>query len=176
MKHVNNGKCDKCEELMMKFPNAHQGLWQWFQGLQKKHPESHISCFGRNSADQEDAFRKGTSKAHYGQSSHNYSCAIDIFRLTHLGAEWPKSYFTNEIQTELIKHNTDASKGFIINWYGKIGSKFYELPHFEVENWKELVKEGKAHLVEPDPSKIVEQKPVVPVLTDIKVVDIFKKS
>lgn len=152
MTHVNNGKCDVCADLFNKYPNFHIGLRLWFNEFQKANPDAHISCAGRGHDAQEECFKKGTSKAHYGQSSHNLNAAIDVFRLTvQNGASWDQTWFRNVFQTAVIAHNTSSSTTFKINWYGSPLAKFKELPHSEVDNWKELVIEGLLHLVEPIP-------------------------
>lgn len=155
-KHENTGKCDKCLEILGKFPGFHKGLEDWFKALQKKVPDAHVSCGGRGKADQEDAFKKGTSKAHYGKSAHNFNLALDIFRLTMAGAEWPKEWFRDKVGTEVFKHNASPEKKFDLEWYGKPGSKFYELPHLEVDDWREMAARGEAKLVE------VEKEEVTP--------------
>lgn len=146
VKHLNNGDCPKCELIFNKYPGFHEGLKAWFKDIQKNHPEAHISAAGRGKADQEEFFKKGTSNAHYGQSSHNYGLAIDIFKLHDSGAEWPKEWFTAVVRLAVITNNKDGA--FKINWYGEPGSPYYELPHCEVANFKELIANGKAKLVE----------------------------
>ena len=34
-----------------------------------------------------------------------------------------------------------------LNWYGMPGSKFYELPHIEVKNWKDLIFTNKVSII-----------------------------
>lgn len=145
-KHVNDGKCPKCELIFTKYPGFHQGLKDWFLQIQTNHPDAHISAAGRGKLEQEEYFKKKTSKAHYGQSAHNAGLALDIFKLHGMGAEWPNDWFQAVIKPAVDSHNAVAS--FKINWYGAPGSEFYELPHCQVQNWKELVKNGKAKLVE----------------------------
>lgn len=134
VKHINDGNCSKCEQIFNRYPGFHQGLKDWFKALQKEVPEAHISAAGRGKSEQEEYFKKGTSKAHYGQSAHNKSAAIDLFKLHQNGAEWPKSWFIGSIKPRLDIHNSSAD--FKIKWYGEPGSSFFELPHFEVADWK----------------------------------------
>lgn len=145
-RHTNNGKCEKCELIFNRYPGFHQGIKDWFFEIQKNHPEAHISAAGRGKLEQEEYYKKGTSKAHYGQSGHNYNAAIDIFKLYIGGVEWPKSWFDAVIKPAIDAHNAVAS--FKIKWYGAPGSKFYELPHCELENFKEFVEKGELKLVE----------------------------
>lgn len=138
VKHVNNGSCPKCEEIFNKYPGFHSGLKQWFKEIQTKNPEAHISAAGRGKAEQEEYFQKGTSKAHYGQSSHNFNAAIDIFKLHLTGIEWPKDWFTSVVEKALDTHNNNPESQFKIKWYGKKGSPFFELPHCEIDGWKNI--------------------------------------
>jgi hypothetical protein len=133
-KHTNNGKCKKCELIFNRYPGFHPGLKNWFFQLQANYPEAHISDAGRGKATQEEYFKKGSSKAHYGQSSHNFNAAIDIFKLHINGAEWPRDWFKAVVKVAIDAHNAVAT--FKIKWYGEPGSKFYELPHCEVDGWK----------------------------------------
>lgn len=127
VRHVNNGDCPKCEEIFARYPGCHPLLLDWFTQLQKRFPDAHISCAGRGKKDQEDAKKRGASKAGYGESAHNYNMAIDIFRMHQAGAEWPKEWFAKVVGENLPEW---------LQWYGKPGSKFYELPHVEVLNWR----------------------------------------
>lgn len=138
MAHINNGNCPKCDELFDKYSGFHQGLREWFKKLQKKDSTTHISCGGRGKIDQEAAFNSKTSRAHYGQSSHNYNLALDIFRLTQNGAEWKGLWFRDVVGTAVIGHNADPNKKFDLTWYGMPGSRYFELPHVEVYGWKEM--------------------------------------
>lgn len=133
MAHTNNGNCPKCLEIFSKYPKFHAGIKAWFFALQKKHPDAHISCAGRGKIDQEVAFQRGASKAHYGQSSHNYNAAIDIFQLKDNAAVWDKTWFNDTVAKELIPE---------LKWYGAPGAKFYELPHVELSNWRDFIGSG----------------------------------
>jgi hypothetical protein len=146
-KHVNNGKCDKCKEILNKFPGIHPGLIDFFTNIQTSHPDCHVSSGGRGKKEQEQYFLQGSSKAHYGQSAHNVNCAIDVFFLGINGAEWPKDKFESVIGSGVDNYN---KKGLdhTLGWYGKKGAAFYELPHIQIDQWKQLVKDGKFSLVE----------------------------
>lgn len=138
--HVNDGACAKCQEIFDRYPGFNEELWSWFKAIQVESPEAHIACAGRGKIDQELAFHKGASKAHYGQSSHNYNCAIDIFELRGMEAVWDKAWFQKVVGENLYP---------FLKWYGAPGASFYELPHVEVSDWKLLVNSGAAKLVEP---------------------------
>lgn len=139
MKHVNSGNCSSCDAIFDRFGGFHSGLRAWFKALQKKDATAHVSCAGRGEKDQEAAFKAGTSRAHYGQSAHNYNLALDIFRLTQDSQlSYDRPWFRNVVQTAVIKQNIDPTRQFEIEWLGSPGSKFYELPHCEVSNWKSI--------------------------------------
>jgi hypothetical protein len=142
VKHLNNGNCQKCEEIFNRYPGFNIELKEWFKAIQAVNKDAHISQAGRGKEEQELYFKKGSSKAKYGQSSHNYNAAIDLFQLTITGAEWKKPWFEKVVEPAIV-----ASNGKF-KWYGLKGSPFFELPHVEVSNWKELLKDGKIKLVE----------------------------
>ncbi len=146
IKHVNDGNCGKCDDIFNKYPEFHEGLRTWFKEIQKNNPDAHISAAGRGKEEQELYFKQKTSNARYGQSAHNYGLAIDVFRLHMNGAEWPKQWFISVIEPILDTHNNSASS-FKIKWYGKPGSPFYELPHFEIDGWRSM---SQKKLVEPE--------------------------
>lgn len=131
--HLNTGSCQKCVEIFDRFPGFHLELRAWFIALQAVNKDAHISCAGRGRAEQEDCFTRGASKAHYGQSSHNYNAAIDIFRLTQAGgASWDKPWF------EVVIGPAVHAATIQLKWYGEPGATFYELPHVEIAAWRSL--------------------------------------
>lgn len=136
--HLNTGNCQSCLLIINKYPNFHSGLLGWFTSLQKANPEAHVSCGGRGRVDQESDFSAGRSRAHYGQSAHNYNCALDLFRLTLQGASWDKPWFNSVIVNAVDLQNSNPSKTFDILWYGLPGSPYYELPHIEIMSWRSL--------------------------------------
>lgn len=139
-KHLNNGTCPHCELIFRRYDNFHRPLWDWFIRFQKDNPEAHISCAGRGHLDQEEAFVKKTSKAHYGESAHNYNAAIDLFELSHDTANiYEREWFEKVLQPALQPW---------MSWYGREGSKYYELPHVEVAQWKAIAKAGGLALVQ----------------------------
>lgn len=140
MKHQNNGKCPKCLDIINKYPDFNKELKSWFVLLQAKHPEAHVSCAGRGKADQEAAFTAKASKARYGQSAHNYNCALDLFVILPKTDLYDKKWFNTVIEPAIP---------YSLNWYGAKGSKFFELPHVEVRDWRRLVAQNLAALVEP---------------------------
>lgn len=144
MKHESNGHCGKCLEIINKYPGFNQNLASWFFAFQMKHPEAHVSCAGRGYNEQYDAFMRGASRAKYGQSAHNFNLGIDLFVIQKNDSNiYPLDWFKRVLAPEVPAW---------LNWYGKPGSIFYELPHIEVSNWHELVAMGAATLVEPVPA------------------------
>lgn len=139
MSHTNNGKCPKCQEALDKFPGFYQPLREWFESLQAKHPEAHISEAGRGREAQELDFKHGFSKAHYGQSAHNFNCALDFFSI-----QPGKNIYDLEWFHDVLAKNLEPW----LNWYGAPGAKFPEVPHVEPHGWQDLVKLGELKLVE----------------------------
>ncbi len=139
MKHQNNGACEKCLQIFDKYPGFNQRLKTWFRLLQDRRPEVHISCAGRGSIDQAAALAAKRSRCKYGESAHNFNCAIDIFvSLPNKGIydeEWFKTVMPNEIPESL-------------EWYGAVDATYYELPHIELRGWKKLKADGTLTLVE----------------------------
>ena len=143
VRHENTGNCLKCEEILTEYPGFYAPLKEWFKSLQRQHPDAHVSDAGRGRDEQERYKQRGASRASFGQSSHNYNCAIDIFQLAEVDgkhrAMWPKKWFQTVVGNNLTSD---------LKWYGSPGSSFYELPHVEVKDWKGLARQGVVSLVE----------------------------
>lgn len=142
IKHTNTPTCDKCEEVFNRYPGFHPPLRTWVYALRNKYPEAHISAAGRGKADQEQFFKMGTSRAHYGQSAHNFNAAVDFFRLTLSGgaafdAPWYKAVIGKE-----------AALNPLLRWYGAPPISFPELPHLEWASWKQMAAVGQLSLVD----------------------------
>lgn len=146
VKHENNGACLKCLEILDRNGGTETNLKNWFLFQQKLMPDFHVSCAVRGKFDQEMAFQKKASRAHFGQSAHNYSpaLAIDTFFLSMDKALWPKDRYV-ELCGERGNLLPDS-----IDWLGAIGSPFPELPHFEVVGWRGLVDAGRSVLTTED--------------------------
>jgi hypothetical protein len=140
-KHQNNGKCQKCHAIIDRYPGFHAGLRAWFEELQAKNPEAHVACAGRGQDDQEMLFHRKATRAHFGQSAHNYNAALDLFEM---GGETVKDIYEIKWFKRVIGPNVPEW----MEWYGKPGSKFWELPHVEVRDWKVAAKNGELKLVE----------------------------
>lgn len=137
-KHINNGDCPKCCELFDKYVGFHPHLRKWFKMIQMIERSAHISCAGRGKEDQEAYFNKGTSRAHYGESAHNYNVAIDVFFQENGQASYNTLLFARHIAPYIEIHNMYEQYGFKLEWYGKPTSSFFELPHIEVKGWRKM--------------------------------------
>lgn len=140
LKHENTGSCAKCKQIFDRYPGFHQQLRDWFKVLQKHVPTAHISTAGRGELDQEAAVRRGASRAHWGKSAHNWNCAMDFFEM---GGSSTDIYERKWFDKELAPRIPDW-----IEWYGRPGASFPELPHCELKGWRQMAKDGKLHLVE----------------------------
>lgn len=142
MKHINNSACPKCLEIINRYPGFCQVVYQWFVKLQEEVPEAHVAWAGRNKVDQENFYRLKTSRAHYGQSAHNWNAAVDLFKLEYpAGAVWPKSWFAEKIGPRVLKESA-------LCWYGAPGASFPELPHVELRQWRADAQSGLLQLVD----------------------------
>jgi hypothetical protein len=141
LKHENNGKCEKCLEIINRYPNPHAELVSWFKEFQVTHPEAHVSCAGRGRDDQEALYLRKASKARWGESAHNYNAALDLFET---GGADVKDIYEPKWFKEVLK----PALPYWVKWYGEPGSKFFELPHIEVADWRELRMKGQIGLVE----------------------------
>jgi hypothetical protein len=139
-RHENNGNCAKCDELFNKYPSFFKPLRDWFKALQAKHPEAHISCAGRGKKEQEEAYDNRRSRAHWGESAHNYNAALDLFEMQGKREDIYELAWFNSIVSPNIPDS--------LNWYGRPDSRFFELPHVEVKNWQSLAKKKVIKLVE----------------------------
>lgn len=139
-KHLNDRKCAKCEEIFNRYAGFHQPLKDWFNKLQIAFPDAHIAYAGRGRVEQEEFFAKGTSKARWGESPHNYNLAIDLFQLSVSGARWDLNWYRDIIGPEVKK----------ADWltHGLNFTKFKDAPHIEIKSWNDMVKQGIAKLVE----------------------------
>jgi hypothetical protein len=129
MYHDNSGACPKCKAIIDRYPGFFEPLRSWFESFQKKCPEAHVSCAGRGHDDQESAFKQEMSRAHYGQSAHNYNIALDFFVIFPGLGIYDKNWFNTVLERNLVPE---------LDWYGSPGSVFYEMPHVEWKSWRDL--------------------------------------
>jgi len=111
-----------------------------------KHMDFTVLCATRSRADQEEAVRKGLSRAQYGESPHNFSpaLAVDI-------APYPVDWRDFERFSFLggLMKGVASAEGIALTWgydwnnNGTLGKddpaeSLIDAPHFELSNWKEL--------------------------------------
>lgn len=127
--HTNTAECAGCDA---KLATAHPTLIAFAHAFRASHPEGHISCSSRSQADQEADFKKGVTKAHWGQSPHDFmpSRALDWFRLTAAaGASFDKWWYEGTLAPAA------ASEG--LTWGGNF-TALTDMPHVELADWKGL--------------------------------------
>lgn len=137
--HANIDACPKCAEILDRYPGFDANLRAWFLGLRKRCPEAHVSCAGRGRIEQEACFARRVSRAHWGESAHNYNAALDLFVLVGGAVAWPIEWFVHNVGRTLVPG---------LKWYGEPGAAFFELPHVEVSDWRERRHQGTISLVE----------------------------
>lgn len=148
MKHRNNGSCGKCLEIIARYPGFYTPLKEWFYDFQENHPEAHVSEAGRGKEMQDILLHRKATRARYGESAHNYNCALDIFEQ---GGKIAQDIYEEEWFRRILAPNIPDW----IEWYGQPEyrgrkDKFYELPHVELKGWREYARRGDLVLVEPD--------------------------
>lgn len=87
----------------------------------------------RGRADQEAAFRSGASRAHFGQSPHNFVHAL-AFDACPWPIDWkdiPKFDAMGRVMLAAARE-----EGVNLTWGG--GFRRKDRPHFELTNWREL--------------------------------------
>lgn len=104
----------------------------------------------RGKAAQEKAFKQGNTKAHFGQSAHNYvpAIAMDLFPSPY---DWDNTKAFIDLSKVIlriakeqgtpIRYGGDWDKDGKINTTGLV-----DLPHYEMDPWRDWAK--KSHLVE----------------------------
>ncbi len=130
-RHVNNGNCDKCHEIMNEF-GTEDILRSSFILIQAKHNDCHVSWAGRGEVDQNRCYDQHQSNAKWGYSPHNFTptLALDLFRLLDNGhAEWKVDWFRDVILVEMPGS---------ITWGGTFTKP--DSDHFEVADWKTRAK------------------------------------
>ena len=93
-----------------------------------KHRDCTIIAGHRGQEDQEQAFATGNSKAHWGQSNHNFipSIAVDVMPYP---LNWDDLKGIHEFAGFVL--GVAATKGIPIQWGGKF-KNFFDGPHYEL--------------------------------------------
>ena len=103
-----------------------------------------VLCGYRSNEEQNDMFKKETSKAKAGQSAHNYnpSFAIDIvpYPIPMKNNEWDSDAEDWNNLYEIMMFVAEE-KGIDLTWGGNWKS-LVDKPHYEITNWKEKVQNG----------------------------------
>jgi hypothetical protein len=122
--HTQATDCPLCVE---KCKDLHPTMAAWFWRLKHEYPDCHVSCSYRGKAEQEDAFKRGTSKLHWPNSMHNTkpARAMDLFQIRDdFVPSWADKYFA-ELATWL-KLNCAP-----IDWGHDLWG--WDRPHFQLK-------------------------------------------
>lgn len=138
-KHQNKNDCDRCLDILNKYPGFYTELRSWFIVMRAKFPVLHCSEAGRGMKRQTLLFQEKKSRATYGSSSHNWNAGLDLFIMEPGLDLYDKTWFMNNLYPEIPEK---------LNWYGTPGSKFWEIAHVELREWKMLAASGHLKLVE----------------------------
>lgn len=95
----------------------------------------------RGRAAQEEAFRRGNSKARFGQSPHNYTPAIAL-DLVPLPVDWNNLRPFKDMGAKLKLLAT--ARRIPISWGGDWRT-FKDYPHVELHPWREFAKTAKPY-------------------------------
>jgi hypothetical protein len=151
VKHPNGNTCPECDRIIALYPGFNPLLHSWLKVMKAKYNMLHISEAGRGKEKQNQLFAERTpegkrkTKAVWGESSHNYNCAIDCFIIIRNVDLYDRHWFQTYFKPEVPAH---------LNWYGEIGHEFWELAHIEVRNWRDLKERGEIKLVEDLPIQV----------------------
>ena len=95
-----------------------------------------VTCTYRSMEDQAVLYAQGrttpgriVTNAKSGQSAHNYRLALDVVPLVHGKPDWSG---TSPVWVELA--NLAMARG--LDWLGKPDSRFIEMAHFQMPNWR----------------------------------------
>ncbi len=108
---------------------------------------------------QEAAFRKGNSKAHFGDSAHNWNPAIAV-DVAPIPLDWSDHERWRDLQKIIgwyteegggrgtglaAKHRIPIRWGGDWNMDGRRNEKLVDLPHYELHPWREWAKQSKLY-------------------------------
>jgi hypothetical protein len=141
MSHINSPVCPRCTQVLNRYPNPHPKIAKHVADVRATNLDAHISACGRNKVDQEQFFKIGTSRAHYGQSAHSWNAAVDWFQLTQQGARFDAAWYAR-IVGPLVVGDPE------LRWYGQPPISFLEWPHVEVRAWVQEAQSGQLKLVD----------------------------
>jgi len=93
-----------------------------------------IVCSYRGKEAQEEAFEKGFSKAHFGQSPHNYLPALAVDCVPY-PSMWSDEKKLKELGAIVKIKAIDLEME--IEWGGNW--KFLDYPHYQISGWQKLI-------------------------------------
>lgn len=107
-----------------------------------EHIDFTIICSVRSKSDQEQAYNLKRSKAHFGQSPHNYypAVAFDFIPYPFTDTDWDDIERFSTIARVLKSCADDAS--IKVDWGGNWAT-FKDYPHIELHDWRSYI--GKAY-------------------------------
>jgi peptidoglycan L-alanyl-D-glutamate endopeptidase CwlK len=126
---------------------AHPLLQELFEEVAKK-VEIKILESQRGEADQELAVKLGRSKAHFGQSAHNWTPAIAL-DVVPLPIDWKNTKAFVALGQKVIlplakKLKIPVRWGADWNMNSKLSDEsFVDMPHWELHPWREFAKKAK---------------------------------
>lgn len=126
-RHLNEAQCASCDRSVAECSEV---LQRWFYSERTKNFSLHASTGYRGQKEQETSFQTHKSKAHFGESPHNYSPsrAVDIVFIVKGRNVWTPAEY--ESMAKRLPAN--------IEWGGN-WQDFKDIPHFQEREWKTMV-------------------------------------
>lgn len=117
---------------------AHPLLRQLFEAcaVDPKCPDFQILDSQRGRAAQEKAFKEGHSRAHFGDSAHNWSPSVAL-DVTPFPLDW-NDFDSFRVLGKFVMAKAEAMK-IPIEW-GAMWPKLKDFPHYELRPWREWAK------------------------------------
>jgi hypothetical protein len=127
LSHLNQAQCASCDQILAE---CSEPLQQWFYSERTENFSLHATTGYRGQKQQEASFQEGRSKAHFGESPHNYfpSRAVDLVFIVKGKNVWTPAEY------EPVAKRAPAN----IEW-GGYWKDFKDIPHFQERDWKEMV-------------------------------------
>lgn len=125
--HADEADCQLCDEIVSR---CSESIRKWFAHERTQDPALHASAGYRGKEEQEEAFRRGASKAQFGQSPHNYfpSRAVDVWFNERGRAVW------DSLKLQEMAERLPAE----LEW-GGYWKELVDAPHFQEREWKTVV-------------------------------------
>jgi peptidoglycan LD-endopeptidase CwlK len=103
-----------------------------------------VTCTLRSVEEQAELYEQGRTKpgpkvtnAKPGSSAHNYGLAMDVVPL--IGGKPLWEFDTNNLHPVWVKVG-ELGQAAGLEWFGAPGSPYFEGCHFQMPNWRELIK------------------------------------